>query len=128
MLHGEERSRRAGGDADLVVDVLDVMVDGPFGDDELSGHLAVAETAREEPEHLHLPIAQAGWPLAARPSNPVARRSEHGVHGLAVEASSANFAAQLVCGLVRRERQAVWSWLGHGVVCIGRGEGAGGWW
>jgi hypothetical protein len=43
VLHGEERRRGAGGDADLTVDMLDVVGDGTLRDLQAARHLAVGQ-------------------------------------------------------------------------------------
>ena len=64
MPQGEERGAYAGGDADLVVDVLDVVVDGLRRQDEELGHLAVRSALADQAKHLDLAIGQAGGSAA----------------------------------------------------------------
>src|SRR5215217_5918792 len=60
VLHGEEGGGGAGGDADLVVDVLDVVPDRDLRDRERARHLLVGQAARQQAQHRDLAFAQAG--------------------------------------------------------------------
>jgi hypothetical protein len=95
---GEEGGSRAGGDADFVVDVLDVVVDGLHRNDELASDLLFGVTARDEPQDFHLALGEAGHEFPARPAYRVTRRCEHTIGGLPIEPARAGFAAQLFGG------------------------------
>ena len=59
MFRGEEGSSRAGGDTDLVVDVLDVVVYRLFGDNEKIRNLLFGVTTRDQSQDLDLALAQS---------------------------------------------------------------------
>ena len=59
--------RGAAGDADLRVDVLDVVLGGPRRDEQLRRDLAGGSAVGDEAEHLDLAPAQAAGPRLARP-------------------------------------------------------------
>ena len=57
VLHGEHGGGSAGRDADLRVDMLDVMARGLRRDPELTCNLSVRVPARHEAKHLDLAFA-----------------------------------------------------------------------
>ena len=57
MFHREHR-RRARGDADLRVDVLDVVFGRTWRDHKRVGDLAIRGAACDEAYHLHLPVGE----------------------------------------------------------------------
>ena len=59
MFGGEEAGSRAGGDTDLVVDVLDVVVYGLLRDDEQTGYLLFGVSACDQSQYFHLALAQS---------------------------------------------------------------------
>src|SRR6266702_2202668 len=63
VLHGEEGRGSSRRDADLGVDVLNMMVDGGCGDGEKGRHLAIGVSASDQPEHLDLAVSQPCHPL-----------------------------------------------------------------
>jgi hypothetical protein len=63
----EEGSPRAGGDPNLIVDVLDVVVDGLHRDDELTGDLLFGVTTRDEPQDYHLALGETGHEFPVGP-------------------------------------------------------------
>jgi hypothetical protein len=115
----------ARGDADLLEDVLDVVAGGLHGDVEAGGDLLVGEAARQDAQHLHLAIREAGRMVGpGRQQALVSRHGEHGGHGLAVETAGGGIAAEFLGGARGREGGAVRALLDHGVVGVGRGEQA----
>src|SRR5689334_15939946 len=81
VLGREQGGRRAGRDADLRVDVLDVVADRLRRDLELPGDLLVEQAAREQPQDLDLARREAGRALRP-PRDLVAGRDEYGVDRL----------------------------------------------
>ncbi len=77
MLHREQRGGRSGGDTDPEVDVLHVVLGSPAGDHQPVGDSAVRHALRHQPEHLDLPLREAGRaaaPGAAALAAPLAAR------------------------------------------------------
>src|SRR5690349_13983228 len=60
MFHGEQRGAGAGRDADLGVDMLDMVVGSLGRDRQRVGDLPGRVAAREQAQHLQLARAQAG--------------------------------------------------------------------
>ena len=58
MFHREESGGGAGGDADLVVDVLDVVLGRFGGDRQAPGDFLIRVSLRDEAQHLDFPIGQ----------------------------------------------------------------------
>src|SRR5439155_14292162 len=85
VLDGEECRGGARGYGELVVDVLDVAFNGLRGEDELLGHSAIREPARDQAQDLDLALAQPGRSERAARSARVAGRGEHGLDHVAVE-------------------------------------------
>jgi hypothetical protein len=61
MFQGEHRRAWAGRDADLPVDVLDMVLGRAAGDMQVVRYLRVGAPRRYEAEDLNLPIAEARW-------------------------------------------------------------------
>jgi hypothetical protein len=61
VLDRKHSSRRTGRNADLVVDVLDVMPGGLGRDAERRGHFAIRATLCHEAKDLDLAIGQIAW-------------------------------------------------------------------
>jgi hypothetical protein len=82
--HCEEGGRGAGGDIDLVVDVLNVITHRLLGDREAARHLAVGQAAREQSQHLDLALAQArGQQVPPRP-RAMPSRAQDRIHHVAI--------------------------------------------
>ena len=67
MLKREQRRADAGRDADLVVDVLDVMVDSLRRYEQGLRHLTVGEPTDHKTEHFYLTLGQSSGPHAVAP-------------------------------------------------------------
>src|SRR5512133_863874 len=80
VLEGESACGRAGGDAELGEDVLDVPGDGVLADHEHRGDLAVARAGRDQAEHLELarrqPVGVGFSSVQRAGGGEVRRRSE----------------------------------------------------
>ena len=61
VLDSKDRSGSPSGDANLVVDVLDVMPHGLRRDPERRRHLTVRAALRQEAEDFDLAIGQVAW-------------------------------------------------------------------
>jgi hypothetical protein len=59
MFRGKEGGRSAGRDANLIIDVLDVVVYGLLGDDEKASYLLFGVTTRNQSQYFHLALAQS---------------------------------------------------------------------
>lgn len=95
MFGGEEGSSRAGGDTDLVVDVLDVVVYGLLRNDELTGDLLFGVTTCDQTQDFNLTPREACHEFAAGAADRVTRGREHAICCFTIEPSRACFAAQL---------------------------------
>ena len=51
VLHGKERGSGSCGDAKLVVDVLNMVVNGTLGEREHGSNLAIRIASRDQPQH-----------------------------------------------------------------------------
>jgi hypothetical protein len=119
------RGAGAIGDTQLGVDVLNVVADGLDADAERGRDLFVRSTPREEAEHVSLPCSQSGRAgTATRSGRIVSGGCEHRFDRVAIEASRTDLDAELVRGIIRRQRVAVRTGLKHGVVCVAGGEQA----
>src|SRR5437868_11951395 len=65
VLHGEHGGTGARRDADLVVDVLDMVRGRARGDGESRRNVLMRVALRNETQHLDLAVAQAGRPGAS---------------------------------------------------------------
>ena len=110
--------------ADLVVDVLDMVLDRVLREEELLGHVTVGEAARQEPQHLDLPLAEAGRPLPPGSGDAVPSFSQHGTDGVTVQSAHSCLATQFLSRLLGGQRGTVGARLGHGLVGIGGGQDA----
>jgi hypothetical protein len=68
VLGGEQRRGRSGRDANLVVDVLDVMFGRSPGDVQAFGDLPVRVSGRHQAEGFYLPLAEASRSLVTAAS------------------------------------------------------------
>ena len=116
MLQGEVGGRGTGRHAQLVVDVLHVMVDGAHREVQALGHLAIGKPPRNESEDLHFALAQASGPIALPSANPVPGRAEHGVGRVSIQAPGAYGGLQLVRGGLWRAGRTMRPCLGQRVV------------
>ena len=87
MLHGKHRGTGAGGDTDLEIHVLNMVLDcsprkhQPFGD------FSVGEAAGDQPQHLHLPFSEVCW-ASAPPSVREPGRLDDGCSSVGVKPAS----------------------------------------
>ena len=65
MVNGVQRQFEAVGDAELVEDIMQMVFDGLFGDEELFADFLVAEALRDELHDFFLAVAKQ-WLFAAR--------------------------------------------------------------
>ena len=88
------------------------------------GHLALAEPAAEQAQHLHLALAQPGRPGALGERPPLPGGMEHGAGRGAVEAARRHLGPDLHGGVTGWAGRPVGAGLGHGLVGVGGGEEA----
>ena len=125
VLDRKNRGRRTGRDADLVVDVLDVMPDGLGRDAERRGHFAIRATLCHEAKDLDLAIGQIARARRHRAPWTRAGAGQHRLHGLWIKPAGRHFLPQLTGRVVERPRGTMWPRLQHGLARIGRREHAG---
>lgn len=116
MLHGEERRARARGDADLLIDMLYVVVHGALGERESLCHLPVGLPARNELQYIDLAFAQPCHSCSPRRAYPVPRRRQHRSDRFIVEESRSHLLLQLRKRRRPGLRWPVWARLHHGVI------------
>ena len=71
MLHGKERGCCSCGDAKLVIDVLNMVVNGTRGEREHGRHLVIRVATRNQPQHLDFAVTQLRYPLDDRTRQPM---------------------------------------------------------
>ena len=92
MFGGEEAGSRAGGDTDLVVDVLDVVVYGLLRDDEQTGYLLFGVSACNQTQYLDFALREACHEFPAGSAYLVTRCCEDTVCGFTIKSSCTHFA------------------------------------
>src|SRR5712692_4982099 len=127
VLHSKEGSRCASGDVNLVVDVLDVVVDGLLGDREKRADLLLGVAACDQSQDLHFALAEPGHQCSTGQVNAVTCRGQHAVDRFTVESPCTDLASQLLGSSLRCARGTVGPWLDHRVVDIGCGKNPGCW-
>ena len=125
-LEGVEGRAGAGGDADLGIEALDVVVGGLGRDIELAGRFLGRVAGRDQPQDLDLARRQARQPLGRRPARGLPGAGEHRLDRVGAELSFPDRAAQL-CGRGRvAQRGPVGPRLARGLERFGGGKDAGG--
>src|SRR6266516_6670221 len=104
VLHAEEGRPGSSRDAELAVDVLDVVPDGARREVQLAGHLLVGVAAGEQAQNLDLAARETGRPLP--PSRPDIALRQDGLHDRAVEPACPDLLPELVRRRPRLERRA----------------------
>jgi hypothetical protein len=87
VLHGEQRGRGAGRNADFVVNVLDVMAGGFGGDAETVCDFAVGKPTRQQPQHVDFTVTQVCDPRSAQRCAFACSRFDDRRDGLLIEPS-----------------------------------------
>ncbi len=123
---GEEGGGGTGGDANLIVDVLNVVVYGLFGDNKYTRYLLFRVAACDQAQDFYFTLAQTHNEFATGGPYLVACRRENALHCFTIESSCTGFALQLRGSDFRCQGGAMWTWLGHCLVDIGCREYAGG--
>src|SRR4051794_29799781 len=100
VLGGVERGGGAGLDADLLVDVLDVVADRLGRDVKLAGDEAVQAPAGGQREDLRLPLAEAIRPRGDGCGVAAAERGEQRADDLTVEAARRRLGGEDARGLL----------------------------
>src|SRR5215211_3324744 len=114
VLDGEQAGAGPVGDAELAVDVLDVVADGLLADEQVAGDVTVGPALGDQAQHLDLPGGEPGRPSLA-PRYPMPGRLQHRVDGLGVQPRRPRLATQPLGGVVLAQRAPVGSWLHHRV-------------
>src|SRR5687768_14005096 len=95
VLEGEQGGSGPGGDAELGVDVLDVVFGGATGDAQPSPDLRVRAALGDEAEDLHFPLAQpAGPQVGSGWRVPLTGGVEHRGDRVGVETATAGITLQ----------------------------------
>lgn len=84
MFHSKQGGAGPGGEPDLVIDMVDVMLDGVGREIELHCHISIGEAAGQESQHLHLPLAKTTRPRSAGAGDMVPGLGQHGMHGVSI--------------------------------------------
>src|SRR5262249_25113107 len=122
VLEGPDRGGGAAPHAGLLVDVLDVVPDGPGGDAEPRGDRLIRLAAHDDPQDWQLALGQPGRQLANTLARAVPGGIEDGVDRARVEPPLVHLALQLrLCGCCV-ERRPVWAGLAHRAVAVGDGQ------
>src|SRR5437763_8504821 len=122
----EEGSSCAGGDTNLVVDVLDVVVYGLLRDDEKTCYLLFGVSAGDQSQYLDFALTQSCHEFPAGRAYLVTCCCEDTVCGFTIKSSCTHFTLQLLGGDFGSQRWTVWPWLGHSMIDIGSGKNPGG--
>src|SRR5438552_17644567 len=99
VAHGEERCAGSVGDADLRVDVLDVIADRLGGNHQAGCDVLVRQAACGESEHVDLAVRETS-DVDAAAGDAVAGCGEHRMYGFGVVASGSGVGHETVRCLV----------------------------
>lgn len=113
MLEGEQGGGGAGRDADLGVDVLDVVLGRTSGDVEPLSNLPVRASGGQLLQHLDLALAEAGWSSTPPALDALAGSCDHCFCCVVVESSGRDGAAQFLCRTLGLEGRAMGTRLCH---------------
>ena len=121
-----EGGARPGGDADLGIEALDMVVGGLGRDIELAGRFLGGMPGRDQPQDLDLARGQSGQPLGRVAAGGLTGAGEDRLDRVGAELSFPDRAAQL-CGRGRiAQRGPVRPCLPRGLEGFGGGKDAGG--
>src|SRR5260221_1891498 len=121
VLHGEKSRRGACGDADLVVNVLEVVAGRLDRNIERRGDFLVGHTSSDETQDLDLAITQSAGALGLQ-TRLVPRGAEYGFDRVAIESALPRLFSELVGGQIGKHAGSVGATLGHGLVHVRRPE------
>jgi hypothetical protein len=120
VLERPDGCRGATSNADLLVDVLNVVAHGLGGDAEILGDLLIGSASHEDEENLELSVRQTGRAVARPFAHAMPGGAEHRVDCIRVEPSCGDLALKLRLGGRRVERGPVRPRLAHGSIAVGR--------
>ena len=100
VLHSKESSGCSRGDADLIVDVLDMVMNGAFRDRESFCHLAIGMPASDQPEDFDFTVTQPCYPGVPCRAHAMTCYRQHGSHGFIIKQSRPYLATQFGKGLI----------------------------
>jgi hypothetical protein len=124
VLHGEHGGSSSGRDADLEIDVLNVVLDGTPRQHQPLRDLGIGQAAGDQSKYLHLSFGQVG--RAATPNRPPAPDGlDHRTHSICIKPSSPCLGLEAINGTRRSDGSAVWAIFDHAAVRVGTSEDAG---
>src|SRR4051794_17696832 len=94
LFEGEKCRPCAGGDTDLRIEALDVVVGGLGGDIELARRFLGGVAGRDQPQNLDFARCQTGEPRGRSPARGLTRGREHGFDGVGAQFSVLDGGAQ----------------------------------
>lgn len=127
VLEREKCRAGTGGDADLLVDVADVMVGRTGRDHQLRRHRFLGVPGTDQPQHGDLPAAQAGWLLGASTCPLMAGSGQDLFDGLTIQSTSRRVALQLPGAFFPHQGGPVGTRFCHCLVGVGGRHHSGRW-
>src|SRR5207244_1044306 len=118
VLHGKERRCGPRRDAGLIVDMLDMVLDGPLRDGEVGGNLAVGLSTGDESKDFDFTVTQARYPLTTHRPHTVPCDDEQGIDNLTIKTTCSDLPTHLGSSLFRGVRCAMRTWLGQSMIDI----------
>src|SRR5712691_4743854 len=122
VLHREHRRRGAGGNANLGVNVLDMVPRRLGRDDEALRDVAVRPAGCNHLQDFHLAVAETRGPGGTRGRGAMTRDLQDGADGLAIEPALRDLHRELIRRRGRCESWPIWALLRHSLERIGGRE------
>jgi hypothetical protein len=124
VLHGEHGRSGSGRDADLEIDVSNVVLDGTPRQHQPLRDLGIGQAAGDQSKYLHLSFGQVG--RAATPNRPPAPDGlDDRTHSICIKPSSPCLGLEAINGTRRSDGSAVRAIFDHAAVRVGTSEDAG---
>jgi len=124
VLHCKHGRSSASRDADLEIDVLNVMLDGTPRQHQSLGDLGIGQAAGDQSKYLQLSFGQVRR-AAAPNSPPAADGLDDCTHSICIKPSSPCLSLEAINGTRRSDGSAVWAIFDHAPVRVGTSEDAG---
>jgi hypothetical protein len=124
VLHRKHGRSSASRDADLEIDVLNVMLDGTPRQHQSLRDLGIGQAAGDQSKYLHLSLGQVRR-AAAPNSPPAADGLDDCTHSICIKPSSPCLSLEAINGTCRSDGSAVWAIFDHAAVRVGASEDAG---
>ena len=118
---GEEARQGAAGNADLLIDVFDVIAGGLARNHQTLCDFGVGQSQSQEPQDLDLARSEAGRQASAA-GDMLARRTQDRIDRTAVESARIRLGSKVNRRILRGVRGPMRSWLQPGPVGVGRRE------